>query len=118
MKSGDEQVEGTHVFQWQRLTIVRRGATGCSLTSPRACEGVVGILDYPPEESIPTKHLRKEVDAAQNHLDTLNEAWPTLKESQDAAMEAIFDLNEIQGKFESAVPVFERIIFENIQQNL
>ena len=64
-KSGDEQVEGTHVFQWKHLTTARRGTTGCRPTSQRACEGVVGILDYSPDEFLQTKHLKTEINAAQ-----------------------------------------------------
>ena len=81
VKSVDEPIEG--VFEWKNLTNARRGTAGCRLTSQRAREGVVGVLDHPPDDSLPAKHQMKEVDAAQNDLDTLNESLPILSMSQD-----------------------------------
>ena len=96
MKSEDEPIEG--VFEWKNLTNARRGTAGCRLTSQRAREGVVGVLDHPPDKFLPTKHERKEVDAAQKDLDTLNESLPILTKSQDGAMPTIFKRSEIQCK--------------------
>ena len=64
-KSGEKQDDGTHVFQWKHFTTARQGAAECRPTSQRACEGVVGILDYSPDEFLQTKHLKTEINAAQ-----------------------------------------------------
>ena len=65
-KGGDKQDNGTHFFQWKHRTIARRGTAGCRPTSQHACEGVVGMLGHPPDESLPTKHQRKEIDVAKH----------------------------------------------------
>ena len=100
-KSADKQDEGTHVFHWKHRTIARRVAAGYRPTSQHACEGFVGILDYPPDESLPTKHPRKEIDVVKKEPEALNESWPKLCGSADAESPTILGQNPIQRKLET-----------------